>query len=106
MKVERRQVDFDTVELTITATGKEFDPLQPRLGGITPYNGAYTIDWGDNNTTYVTQNVDNTDPLNPVIEDDQVVVQHSYSGEGAWRIAVDGDVRIIVHALSSHAVAP
>lgn len=91
MKVARRQVDFDTVELTITATGKETDPLAPQMGGGTPFNGSYMVDWGDNSAwEVVPQNGDNP-----------TVVTHTYSGQSSWRIHVTGDVRITVHGLSS-----
>jgi hypothetical protein len=96
MKVAKRQVDFDTVELTISATGRANDN-QNLPDGLThlPFNGNYTIDWGDGG------------PLETIAAgaNPSVVVTHNYTQHGSFRGYVEGDARIRFHALSTAAAA-
>ena len=106
MKVTRRQVDFDTVELTIVATGKPGDNSELNANELyKPYNGVHTVDWGDGTPWQVLpQPID--DPGPPVTsKDDPTVVEHTYAGQGAWRIRVHGDASVVVHGLSSKVMA-
>jgi hypothetical protein len=85
--------DSHTMSLKITATGKAGDNVN-LPDGLTslPYNGPYTIDWGDNTPWEIVQQPDN----NPVMP------FHDYGNlNGAFRVHVRGDAAITRHVLVS-----
>lgn len=92
MVVATRQTDSNTVELTITSTGKAGDNVNLPDGLPTnPFNGPYSVNWGDQSAIQVVAQ----NGANPT------VVTHDYVMKGSFRGYVEGDARIRFHALSS-----